>query len=175
MILPQMEGPFEVDRASSHTCELIDPLTRAPAFQSRPVANSRLVKFDFPAAYVTEGATPSAEEMDLHQGDFVVAARTPGRRSWAQVAMIDATYEVGGQFGVQWYEVPRGERYGPWRRRPWHAAAHAAAGRDVITREEILLKVDLQDDALTADDLAILATFGIAVSEPTRDKVLHFS
>ena len=89
------------------------------------------------------------------------------------MAIIDSVYEVGGQYGVQWFEVPRGERYGPWRRRPWHAAAHAA-GRDVISREEVLAKVELHNDALLVDTLATLATFGLAVSEPTRDKVLHF-
>jgi len=174
MILPQMEGPFEVDRASSHTCELVDPLTRAPAFQGRPVASSRLVKFEFPAAYITEGAAQSPESLDLQRGDYVVVAQTHGRRSWAQVALIDSVYEVGGQYGVQWFEVPQGERYGPWRRRPWHAVPVGAAGRDVVSKDEVLVKVELQNDALSADTFATLATFGLAVSEPTRDKVLHF-
>ena len=175
MILPQMDGPFEVDRANTHACQLVDPLTRAPAFQGRPVASSRMVRFDFPADYLAEGSVPTPQVDSLRPGDMIVTARCQGKRSWVQVAKVDSIYEVGDQLGVMWYEVPQGQRFGPWRRRPWQPAPISGQPSDIIARSEVLLKVELQNDALTADALVTLASFGVATAEPTRDKVLHYT
>ena len=94
----------------------------------------------------------------LSPGDFV-AARL-GRR--VHVCRIERL--LGDtQLEVVKFEIPHGQRYGPWTRRPWRATiGHAGeAGKEVIPTADVLIHVELSDEALTVRSLERLAAAGL--------------
>ena len=84
------------------------------------------------------------------------------------MAKIIRLFEVGGQAELDLYEVPSGERFGPWLRRPWFPLGKLV----VVPRAEILCTVDLVDRALTAGSLEKLEALGIRVSGQFHDEKL---
>lgn len=173
MILPQCSGPCAVDRVFLSTVQLSDPLTGELVMNGKGVAKSRLVKFEYPAEYAQDGSLPDPQGARYATGDFVMF-RLPGSglKPKVHVGMVERFFAVGSLVHLVVYEVPKGERYGPWERRPWRALESLAGGPETITIEvaELVCKVDLKDSCLTADSLGTLASLGVYTKEPTMEK-----
>ena len=116
LILPQMDGPYQIQRVTTHTALLVDPLTDAAAFQGKEVAFSRLALFRFPLEGVSGGQ--AVEETQAQIGDLLAIELIRGQASRIHLAHVLDVYTTGEQLRVKLLEVPKGERYGPWSRRP---------------------------------------------------------
>ena len=120
----------------------------------------RLARFNFPVDWATEDLKDdqARPQVPLAPGDFI-AARL-GRRVY--VCRIERL--LGDtQLEVVKFEVPHGQRYGPWARRPWRATIGRAgeAGKEVIPASDVLLHVELADEALTVRSLERLTAAGL--------------
>jgi hypothetical protein len=169
LILPQCDGPFLISRVhGDHTVLLTDPLSGAPYLGGQRVSTMRLVLFQYPVDaledHFEEAVDSVAVPVTVH--DFVAVELRGSKR--VQIAKVNRVFEVGAQLEVDLYEVPAGERYGPWSRRPWLPVGRVA----VIPRAEVLSVVDLVDRALTAGSLEKLEALGVTVSGKIRDEKL---
>ncbi|CAE8584543.1 unnamed protein product [Polarella glacialis] len=170
MILPQCDGPYLIDTMrNDHAVRLVDVLSGDTVMGGKRVATSRLIKFHFPAEYANQGDEDmQTDTHDYKVGEFVLVDLPSGRGSAVHVCKIVQLFQVGEQAQVSVYEVPNGERYGLWRRRPWKVTGAI----EVVGLAEILMSTDLINDALPARTLDLLAPFGINVSEPNKEKTL---
>jgi len=143
LILPQADGPYKVDRMfGEHSARLVDVLTGQCAFSGDRVAIERLARFEFPVEWATEDLKDDQvrSRAPLAPGDYVAARM----RSRVHVCRIERLLGAT-QLEVVKFEVPRGQRYGPWTRRPWRAIiGHAGeAGKEVIPESDVLVHVEL--------------------------------
>ena len=143
-----------------HSARLVDVLTGQSAFSGDRVAIERLARFNFPVEWATEDLKEDQirSRDPLAPGDFVAALF--GRR--VHVCRIERL--LGDtQLEVVRFEIPHGQRYGPWTRRPWRATiGHAGeAGKEVIPTADVLIHVELSDEALTVRSLERLAAAGL--------------
>ena len=169
LILPQCDGPFLIDRLhNDHTAILSDPLSGASYLGGQRVSTMRLVLFQYPLDALGDHFEELAETptLPLTAGDHVALELKSQKR--VQVGKIVRLFEVGGQAELDFFEVPAGERYGPWLRRPWFPLGKLV----VVPRAEILCTVDLADRALTAGSLEKLEALGIRVSGQFHDEKL---
>ena len=166
LILPQCDGPFVITRLhNDHTAILSDPLSGASYLGGQRVSTMRLVSFLYPVDALGDHFEELADApaLPLTAGDHVALELKNQKR--IQVAKIIRLFEVGGQAELDLYEVPSGERFGPWLRRPWFPLGKMV----VVPRSEILCTVDLADRALTSGSLEKLEAFGIQLSGQFRD------
>ena len=131
------------------------------------MSTSRLVHYNFPveALLDLQDEIVDAPREPLAVGDYIVMETLVGRKPRVKVSKIIRIFEVGDQLEVLPHEVPAGERFGPWSRRPWHPEAAST----VIPRNEALCAVDLIDRALTNGSLEKLEALGIQISAVARD------
>lgn len=168
LILPQCDGPFMVAKQfNPHTVTLCYPLTGSAILNGTRVSTSRLVHYNFPveALYDLQDEIIDAPAEPLAVGDFVAVELKVNRIQRIKVAKIQRIFEVGDQLEVLPHEVPPGDRFGPWSRRPWHPEAATI----VVPRNEVLCTVDLRDRALTPGSLEKLEALGVQVSAVLRD------
>mgnify|MGYP001325550184 FL=1 len=166
LILPQCDGPFVITRLhNDHTAILSDPLSGAAYLGGQRVSTMRLVLFQYPVDALGDHFEELSENpsLPLSAGDHVALELKSQKR--VQVGKIVRLFDVGGQAELDLLEVPAGERFGPWLRRPWFPVGKLV----VVPRAEILCTVDLADRALTSGSLEKLETFGIKVSGQFRD------
>ena len=175
MILPQCVGPLIITKlVDQHNAVLSDPLMQEPYQDGRYVATGRLAVFKFPTQWLQEDMEDMLMENQdfekLTPGDFCAVDVALGTgRGAVHIAEVLRQYEVGNQVELQLMEVARGERYGPWERRPWTPIAH---GKKVVPQAEVLMKVMMKSGALTEESLSKLAAAGCAVGEPKVENAL---
>lgn len=66
------------------------------------------------------------------------------------------------------FEVPPGERFGPWSRRPWRPVEVA---NEQIPYSDIIMKVKVTEGVLTTDSLDGLAHKGVNVHTGGKEKL----
>ena len=148
--MPQCDRPFVVSRVhGDHTVNLSDPLTGAAYLNGQMVSMMRLVHFNYPVEALDERfeeiVAAAPQLIAFH--DMVAVELRAARR--VQIARVIRVFDVGLQLEVDLYEIPTGDRYGPWAHRPWLPVGRTA----VIPQAEVLCVVDLVDKALTAGSL----------------------
>ena len=88
---------------------------------------------------------------------------------------MERVFQGQEQAEVTLYWVPPGKRSGPWQARTWYPWADelGAVRREVVTQDEFVCIVQLQNDALTPESLEQLTLHGInASATPHRDSSL---
>ena len=82
------------------------------------------------------------------------------------VARVETFNAEQRQATVVLFEVPKGERYGPWHRRRWEVRTDSSGAvvKETIPYAEILTTVELQAGALTQRSLELLSAAGVEVS-----------
>ena len=173
LVLPQYDGPYVVQTVKTHSVTLADPLTDLPAFQGHTVATSRLVTFNYPTEHRYSDLVGTSD-LEISPGDFIAVEVMASKMSKVYVAMVLDAYSTGDQVRVRLYEVTKGERYGPWERRPWSPVVDAAGtlSEPVLGKSDVLCHVALTDSALTAESLTRLSAAGVSLPPPTREKTL---
>ena len=179
-ILPQCDGPYTISRLPTlHTAILVDTLTNEPILDGKPLSVARLIRFEFPQ----EWAGAEAVELDndtsqlskVRRGDFVCVAPRTSQYHRTYVAHVERVFQGQQQLEVTLYWVPPAERCGPWKARRWQIWSDEAGNprKEIITCEEFICIVTLQNNALTHDSLEALTLHGILASgTPHRDASL---
>ena len=179
VILPQCDGPYAIYRfPTAHTALLTDPLSGEPAAEGKPVSVARLIRFRFPSDW----AGPDQHELALDAG-FVSKLR-PGCMICVQpktsqfdrihVARVEKVFADQGLAEVTIFWVAPGDRTGPWQARKWSVwADEGVVKKEVVTQQEYVCQVELQNGALTQASLESLIHCGVpASSQPRRDSTL---
>lgn len=164
-ILPQCDGPYVVDRVfDDHAVRLSDIVTGEMVMNGKRVATSRLVRFHYPVDCLEDDMIAEVEH-HLHVGIMVMIPY----KNRLHVARVDQLFETGQQAEVTVFEVPQGERYGPWNRRPW---LPVDANKLTIPLNEVIVIAELDNKALTSKTLDLLVSKGYRLVEPTKEKGL---
>ena len=180
VILPQSDGPLRVVAFSStHTVILEDPLTGEPYLQGRPVAVSRIIRFDFPSDWVDASMEPVSTGKDLvshlRVGHFVAVELRVVQHVRVYVARVERVFHANEQVEVVLYHVPADCRCGPWQRRTWHpwTCENGALRKEIVSVSELLCQVVLLNSALDTASLEALARLGVETGvQPHRDSSL---
>ncbi|CAE8623312.1 unnamed protein product, partial [Polarella glacialis] len=171
LILPQSDGPYEIIKMSdSHTAVLCCPLTQVPFQNGQRISVSRLVSFNSPKNWLQEGlddVVADNQKLEIKLDDMVVVEYTAAGRTRVWVARVLRLFAVGDQLEVHLYEVPVGERFGPWTRRPWKPLEGKI---ELVSRSDVLCVAELRDSALTAASCELLAALGVFQDQPRGDK-----
>ena len=116
----------------------------------------RLVHFNYPVEALDEHFEEVVEAAPQHIAfhDMVAVELRAAKR--VQIAKVIRVFDVGLQLEVDLYEIPTGERCGPWARRPLLPVGCIA----VLPQAEVLCVVDMVDKALIAGSLEKLEAFG---------------
>ena len=177
--MPQCDGPYRVVKNfDTHTCTLEDALSGDAYRGGQPVAVSRLVKYNFPLDWVDPEPgelLSAAERENLAYKDMVAVEMKHQKYNRVFVARIERTFENSELLKVMLFRVPPTERYGPWQRRRWEIWSDdtGAARTEVLSRADVICKIELVEAALTLKSLEALAAGGVpGGSMPTRDAVL---
>ena len=146
LILPQSDGPYQILKVQDQYGVLLgDPITGEPAYGATRVATARLIKFHYPADWASIDFERDRDQVsnsrELRVGSMVAVLSTRGRQEprvfLARVESFSAAQE---QATVVLFEVPKGERYGPWHRRRWEVKTDAAGAvvKETVPYGEIL-------------------------------------
>ena len=179
-ILPQCDGPFTVCRLpTTHTALLTDTLTGEPIFDGRPVSVARLIRFHFPVDWGgPEAAEVSPEQnrvRELRRGSFCAVSPRTSQYSRIHVARVERIFVDQNQAEVTLFWVPPGCRTGPWQARRWGIwhDDDGVARKEIISEDELICPVELNEDALTQESLERLTLNGVPAShQPRRDSTL---
>jgi hypothetical protein len=159
-------GPNTIDWIfDSHAVRLSDCVTGESVMNGKRVGVGRLICFAYPPQCLEVDAEVNVPSISYALGDSVIIHF----ETRLHVAKIVKVYEVGEQCEVQVFEVPSGERYGPWNRRPLHPRDAAPI---VIAMSDVIQKVPFTGKALTSRSIDKLATAGYMTLEPTKEKGL---
>ncbi|CAE8641641.1 unnamed protein product, partial [Polarella glacialis] len=107
------------------------------------------------------------QNLEIKLDDMVVVEYTAAGRTRVWVARVLRLFAVGDQLEVHLYEVPVGERFGPWTRRPWKPLEGKI---EFVSRSDVLCVAELGDSALTAASCELLAALGVFQDQPRGDK-----
>ena len=121
LILPQADGPYMVDRIlGDHTCVLSDPITGHVSFKGKPISLARLIAFEFPAQALPDLADESTNVVGpISAGMYVAVEVSVQYRLRCYVAKVIQVFETSEYLTVELHHVSDGQRFGPWKRRPW--------------------------------------------------------
>jgi hypothetical protein len=179
VILPQCDGPFRITRLPSlHTAVLADVFTGEPYMHNTPISVARLVLFKFPSDWAepepNEVGSSHDSFMSCRVGEFVCVAPRTSQFSRVHVARVEKMFRDQEQIEVALYWVPPECRTGPWQRRQWKLWDEGGiVRREVISANEFVCKVFLQEGALTQGSLEVLTANGVpATTQPRRDSTL---
>ena len=151
------------DRPTPHTARLADALTAEPYQNGKPVAVSRLVKYNFPAEHslpLTEEVDPSsAGKLARLSLGSMVAVNFENR---VHVARVERILPEDESVVVAIHEVPRECRFGPWERRSWSPLTrNSEVVKEMLHMKDVILEVTLIEGALSGESLEKLTSFGI--------------
>ena len=151
-----------------------------PIQGGRPLSVSRFIKFKFP----TDWAGPEAVEVEkepgtmeiYRRGMFLCVSSPSSQYRRVYVARVEAIFAAQGQAEVARYSVPPKGRSGPWQARirtPWLDDL-GMPKKEVVTKDEIICQVELNDGALTQASLEKLTLHSVpATGQPRRDATLR--
>jgi hypothetical protein len=101
LILPQADGPFQVDRVfDDHTCSLVDALTQLPFQSGQRISLARVIRFDYPTQCVNTDDTIDRLTSDtsaLLPNQLVAAELKIGPVPRVYVARVIRTFPANGQ------------------------------------------------------------------------------
>jgi hypothetical protein len=169
LILPQADGPYLIAKKhGEHSVFLEDVLAGTPAFGGQRVSADRCKKFAFPLEWAHIDLTEDrGDGIGFRDGDMV-ALRWHNR---VHVSRVDRVFTGNTQVEVTVYEIAQGDRFGPWSRRPWKVKTTEATGapvKEVVEAHDIIIRVDLQQGALSQHSLEKLAAAGLDLSGVPR-------
>ena len=174
LILPQADGPYIVHRVlNEHSVQLAEVLSGELLNSGRRVAISRLVRYSFPPHFAKQDLRDENIDTESYAvGEYIavdVSSQIVGKSRRVSVARILRVFDIGDQLEILLFEVPSGERFGPWSRRPWCPLDVAA---EQIPFSDVLCKVSLENGVLTTDSLDKLAHRGVKLSSFGREKTM---
>ena len=170
--MPQVDGPYVVHRVlNEHSVQLAEVLSGELLNSGRNVSISRLVRYSFPPHFAKQDLREENTVTEsLTIGDYVaVDTALGGKARRVSVARILRYFDTGDQLEILMFEVPSGERHGPWSRRPWCPLDVAA---EQVPLSDVLCKVIIENGVLTTNSLDKLQHNGVQLSSFGRENTM---